>query len=223
MHCTPSPSLSSEWRLAMSSISNDPAPSPSPTGTAGEPSGRMLEAAAFLDRLAKDLNLPKPDKKMYARLCAAWAISLRAAAAGAAPADPNAAGILVAELWNRGWRGLTEATRRPSSKRWDLGARPRRARRCERRQRSSVAWPTRWRQAETQRRNDLRGRHAPRLTVAVYRGCAGRRGRARGADRVTEPEFDAKACGSCGQRLARLEVGLCRLCRTIETPRKDAA
>jgi hypothetical protein len=53
-------------------------------------------------------------------------------------------------------------------------------------------------------------------------GCAGRRGRARGADRVTEPEFDPRACGSCGQRLARLEVGLCRLCRTIETPRKDA-
>jgi hypothetical protein len=36
--------------------------------------------------------------------------------------------------------------------------------------------------------------------------------RASGAG-MTEPEFDAKACGSCGQRLARLEVGLCKQCR----------
>lgn len=55
---------------------------------------------------------------------------------------------------------------------------------------------------------------------------------------MREPEFDPRACGSCGQRLARLEVGLCWLCRgspehikpivervmdEIESPRKDAA
>lgn len=41
-----------------------------------------------------------------------------------------------------------------------------------------------------------------------------------------EPEFDPRSCGSCGARLARLEVGLCALCRVVtgtETPKGKAA
>jgi hypothetical protein len=105
--------------------------SPGPTGTAGEPSAvaDLYAAVAYLGDYAdtvRESDLRAPIQNLAKRL--------RAAAAGAAPADgpTDGKGLFTRPLL----RPQTEAEAHTALR--EAGARPRRARRCERRQRAAA-------------------------------------------------------------------------------------